>query len=57
MATNRIPLVIPCHRVVSAGGQLGGFSAIGGLRTKKKLLAMEARVAESHAPQKRSRGS
>ena len=41
MAANRIPLIIPCHRVVPAGGRLGGFSAIGGARTKKRLLAME----------------
>ncbi len=42
MAANRIPLIIPCHRVVSAGGRTGGFSAIGGTRTKRRLLAMEA---------------
>jgi len=43
MAANRIPLVIPCHRVVPADGRLGGFSAIGGTRTKKRLLDMEQR--------------
>lgn len=37
--TNRIPLLIPCHRVVGANG-LGGFS--GGLEWKKRLLAAEA---------------
>jgi methylated-DNA-[protein]-cysteine S-methyltransferase len=42
MAANRIPLVIPCHRVVPAGGRLGGFSAPGGELTKKRLLALEA---------------
>ena len=57
MAANRIPLIIPCHRVISTGGQLGGFSAGGGLRTKKKLLAMEAEAAENYAAENRSRGS
>ena len=41
MALNRLPLIIPCHRVVSAGGRLGGFSAAGGVATKRRLLAME----------------
>jgi len=41
MATNPVPIVIPCHRVVGSGGGLGGFSAIGGLATKRKLLALE----------------
>ena len=40
-ATNPIPLVIPCHRVLRAGGGLGGFG--GGLQVKERLLAMEAR--------------
>lgn len=44
MANNLIPLVIPCHRVVAAGGKLGGFSAPGGSNTKKRLLQLEARV-------------
>lgn len=41
MATNRYPLVVPCHRVVGSGGGLGGYSAPGGLDTKRKLLEME----------------
>jgi O-6-methylguanine DNA methyltransferase len=36
---NPVPLLIPCHRVVAAGGGLGGFS--GGLAWKRKLLALE----------------
>ncbi len=43
MANNRIPLVIPCHRVVSSGGGLGGYSAPGGLKLKRRLLDMEAK--------------
>ncbi len=41
MATNRFPVVVPCHRVVAAGGRPGGFSAAGGLTTKERLLALE----------------
>ena len=36
---NRIPIVIPCHRVIAAGGKLGGFG--GGLPTKQALLELE----------------
>lgn len=39
MARNPFPLVIPCHRVVRAGGELGGFG--GGTTLKKALLEME----------------
>lgn len=48
MATNPIPLVIPCHRVVGSGGDLCGFSAIGGLDAKRRLLALE-RGATAHS--------
>lgn len=41
MAANRVPIVVPCHRVVPAGGQLGRYSAPGGGRTKLRLLEME----------------
>jgi len=41
MAKNRYPLVVPCHRVLAAGGALGGYSAPDGLRMKRRLLAME----------------
>ena len=39
MARNPMPLVIPCHRVVAAGGGLGGYG--GGLALKRRLLALE----------------
>ncbi len=42
MATNRYPLVVPCHRVLAARGGLGGYSAPQGLAMKRKLLALEA---------------
>lgn len=41
MGNNRFPLVVPCHRVVAAGGGNGGFSAPGGVDTKLRLLALE----------------
>jgi O-6-methylguanine DNA methyltransferase len=41
LARNPIPIIIPCHRVVAAGGRFGGFSAPGALLTKTKLLAIE----------------
>ena len=46
MAANQFPLIVPCHRVVSASGQLGAFSAPGGTRTKRRLLAIEAVASE-----------
>ena len=41
MASNRIPIIIPCHRVVAAGGKWGGFSAPQGVDLKKQILIME----------------
>jgi O-6-methylguanine DNA methyltransferase len=41
LGSNPIALIIPCHRVVAAGGKGGGFSAHGGLATKAKMLAIE----------------
>lgn len=41
MARNPWPVIVPCHRVLAAGGRLGGFSAPGGTRTKERLLALE----------------
>ena len=50
MASNPIPLVIPCHRVLRGDGGLGGFSAEGGVDLKRRMLAWE----ETHVqkPQK-----
>jgi methylated-DNA-[protein]-cysteine S-methyltransferase len=45
MAANRVPLVVPCHRVVAAGGGLGGYSAPQGLAMKRRLLAAEQEVS------------
>lgn len=41
MARNPFAPVVPCHRVLGANGQPGGFSARGGLRTKLRLLLIE----------------
>ena len=38
---NPIPIVIPCHRVLAAGGQIGGYSGSGGTETKRYLLSLE----------------
>jgi methylated-DNA-[protein]-cysteine S-methyltransferase len=41
MAHNPLPLIVPCHRIVAAGGRPGGFSSHGGIETKRKLLSIE----------------
>tara|TARA_B100000686_G_C16631911_1_gene885167 strand:+ start:566 stop:1003 length:438 start_codon:yes stop_codon:yes gene_type:complete len=41
-AQNKIPLAIPCHRVIRSDGSLGGFTARGGIKLKKKLLSFES---------------
>jgi methylated-DNA-[protein]-cysteine S-methyltransferase len=41
MAKNPVPLIIPCHRVLAAGGKVGGFSAPGGSATKIHMLKLE----------------
>ncbi len=44
LGSNPWPLLVPCHRVVSAGGRMTGFSAPGGIQTKVRLLALEGAV-------------
>lgn len=41
MARNKLPILIPCHRVVGAGTSLGGFSAPDGLNMKQRMLRLE----------------
>lgn len=50
MGRNPWPIVIPCHRVLASGDQLGGFSAPGGVDTKKRLLRLEGSLREDDAP-------
>jgi methylated-DNA-[protein]-cysteine S-methyltransferase len=47
MGHNPCPIIVPCHRVVAAGGKTGGFSAPGGAATKRRLLAIEGASAEA----------
>jgi methylated-DNA-[protein]-cysteine S-methyltransferase len=46
LGRNPVPIIVPCHRVIAAGGKTGGFSAPGGVATKLKILEIESR----HAP-------
>ena len=41
MGRNPFPIVVPCHRVLASGGKIGGFSAQGGIATKRRMLAIE----------------
>ena len=41
LGRNPFAIIVPCHRVVAAGGRLGGFSANGGAATKRRILAIE----------------
>lgn len=41
LSQNPFPIIVPCHRVLAAGGKMGGFSAPGGVRTKLRLLSLE----------------
>jgi methylated-DNA-[protein]-cysteine S-methyltransferase len=41
LGRNPFPIIVPCHRVLAAGGKTGGFSATGGVETKFRMLAIE----------------
>jgi methylated-DNA-[protein]-cysteine S-methyltransferase len=41
LARNPFPILVPCHRVLGANGKLTGFSAPGGLETKRRMLELE----------------
>jgi len=41
LGQNPVPIIVPCHRILAAGGKIGGFSAPGGSRTKEMLLSLE----------------
>lgn len=49
LARNPFPLIVPCHRVLAAGGRIGGFSADGGIVAKLRLLNIEAQAAAGAA--------
>lgn len=56
MAKNPVALIIPCHRVLAAGGKVGGFSAPGGSTSKVKMLALEGISFAPPAPAQQSFG-
>ncbi len=41
LGRNPLPIVVPCHRIIGANGRLTGFSAPGGIETKRRLLEIE----------------
>jgi len=45
LGRNPFPIIVPCHRVLAAGGRSGGFSAPGGVTTKLRLLELEGALA------------
>lgn len=56
MAENPVALIIPCHRVLAAGGKVGGFSAPGGSAAKIRMLELEGVHIEPPRPAQRSFG-
>ena len=56
MARNPVPLIIPCHRVLAAGGKVGGFSAPGGSVAKLRMLQLEGFSTEPTPPLQGSLG-
>jgi len=47
LGSNPFAIIVPCHRVLAAGGRPGGFSAPGGIDTKRRLLEIErARIGD-----------
>jgi methylated-DNA-[protein]-cysteine S-methyltransferase len=56
MARNPVALIIPCHRVLAAGGKVGDFSAPGGSAAKIRMLALEGVHLEPPPPAQQSFG-
>jgi methylated-DNA-[protein]-cysteine S-methyltransferase len=56
MAQNPVALIIPCHRVLAAGGKVGGFSAPGGSAAKIRMLELEGIHVAPPEPAQRSFG-
>lgn len=46
LGRNPFPIIVPCHRVLAAGGRIGGFSAPGGIDAKRRVLAIESVLAK-----------
>jgi methylated-DNA-[protein]-cysteine S-methyltransferase len=41
LSRNPFPILVPCHRVIASNGALTGFSAAGGIETKRRILELE----------------
>ena len=50
LGRNPIAIIVPCHRVLGADGKMGGFSASGGVATKRRILEIEGAAALSAGP-------
>jgi methylated-DNA-[protein]-cysteine S-methyltransferase len=50
LGQNPFPVIVPCHRVMAAGGKTGGFSAPGGVSTKMRMLTIERAQLGGNAP-------
>lgn len=50
LGQNPFAIIVPCHRVVAAGGKTGGFSARGGVSTKLRMLALEGATTAQPLP-------
>jgi O-6-methylguanine DNA methyltransferase len=50
LGRNPFAIIVPCHRVLAAGGKLGGFTAEGGVTTKQRMLAIEGATKAVPAP-------
>jgi methylated-DNA-[protein]-cysteine S-methyltransferase len=50
MAGNRFPIIVPCHRVISASGAVGNYSGPDGVGMKRRLLALEGVIPADSKP-------
>ncbi|HEY6980792.1 methylated-DNA--[protein]-cysteine S-methyltransferase [Reyranella sp.] len=50
LGRNPIAIIVPCHRVLGADGKMGGFSAAGGVATKRRILEIEGATALDAGP-------
>ncbi len=50
LGRNPFPVIVPCHRVLAAGGKAGGFTADGGVSTKLRMLAIEGAHRDGQGP-------
>lgn len=50
LGRNPVAIIVPCHRVLGADGKMGGFSATGGVATKRRILEIEGASAVGAGP-------